>query len=415
MAKSNYMKKKSIKDISIKGKNFIVRVDFNVPLDEKGNLMDDTRMTEAMPTIKHLLDNGAARIVLCSHLGRPKGEMVEKYSLKHIIKRLEELIDAPIVFAKNCIGKEAKDKIQNAKPGEIVLLENLRFHEEEEKNDKAFAKILASYADIYVNDAFGTAHRAHASTAGITKYLPAVAGLLLEKELSIMGEALEAPKRPFVVVLGGAKVTDKIGVIKNLIYKADKVLIGGAMSFAFDVAQGYDIGKSLFDEVGLEYAKEALDLAKLENAELMLPVDYVVADEFKNDANTIKVVKRGEIGPDFMGLDIGPESAKMFAKEVENANTVIWNGPMGAFEMNNYCKGTLEIAKAMAECKGVTIVGGGDSAAAIDHLGFTDCVTHVSTGGGASLDLLEGRDLVAVEALNDKETFEQYSIFVEEH
>lgn len=415
MANSNYMKKKSIKDISIKGKNFIVRVDFNVPLDEKGSLMDDTRMREAMPTVKYLLDNGAARIVLCSHLGRPKGERVEKYSLKHIIKRLEELIDAPIVFAKDCIGKEAKDKIQNAKPGEIVLLENLRFHEEEEKNDEAFAKILASYADIYVNDAFGTAHRAHASTAGITKYLPAVAGLLLEKELSIMGEALEAPKRPFVVVLGGAKVTDKIGVIKNLIYKADKVLIGGAMSFAFDVAQGYDIGKSLFDEVGLEYAKEALNLAKRENAELMLPVDYVVADEFKNDANTIKVVNRGEIGPDFMGLDIGPETAKMFAKEVENANTVIWNGPMGAFEMSNYCKGTLEIAKAMAECKGVTIVGGGDSAAAIDHLGFTDCVTHVSTGGGASLDLLEGRELVAVEALNDKETFKQYSIFVEEH
>lgn len=411
MANRSYMKKKSIRDIEINGHSFIVRVDFNVPLDEKGNLMDDTRMTEAMPTIKYLLDNGARKIILCSHLGRPKGERNEKYSLKHIVKRLEELAGVPIVFANDCIGKEANEAVKNAKQGEIVLLENLRFHEAEEQNDRAFAKILASYADIYVNDAFGTAHRKHASTVGITEYLPSVAGLLLEKELSIMGQALEAPQRPFVVVLGGAKVADKIGVIKNLINKADKIIIGGAMSFAFDVAQGFNIGKSLFDDVGLEYARETLELAAKKNVKLLLPVDYVVADEFKNDAKSIKIVDRGEIGPDYMGLDIGPKSAQLFAKEVENAKTVIWNGPMGAFEMENFCKGTLAVAKALAKCTGTTIVGGGDSAAAIDLLGFTDFVTHVSTGGGASLKFLEGKPLVGVEALLDKESFIQYSLF----
>ncbi len=414
MASKGYMKKKSIRDVIVKGNDFIVRVDFNVPLDENGNLTDDTRITEAMPTIRYLLDEGANKIVLCSHLGRPKGERKEKYSLKHIIKRLEELVGVPVLFANNCIGSEAKRIVESAQPGEIVLLENLRFHEDEEKNDKEFAKILASYADVYVNDAFGTAHRAHASTVGITEYLPSVAGLLLEKELCILGEALESPKKPFVVILGGAKVTDKIGVIKHLITKADKVLIGGAMAFAFDVAEGYEIGKSLFDEVGLEYAKGALKLAKEKNVQLMLPVDYVVADEFKNGANCIKVVNRGEIDADFMGLDIGPKTAKMFADEIINANTVIWNGPMGAFEMENFSHGTLEVAKALAKCKGTTIVGGGDSAAAIDHLGYTDCVTHVSTGGGASLDLLEGKMLVAVEALEDKEPFKQYSLFTED-
>lgn len=394
------MNKKTIKDISVSGKKVLVRVDFNVPLDENKNITDETRITAALPTIKYLLENGAA-VILCSHLGRPKGEFNMKYSLAPVAARLKELFPGKVTFAEDVIGQSAQAAVENIKSGDIVLLENLRFHAEEEKNDAGFAKKLASYADIYVNDAFGTAHRAHASTAGVADYLPAVAGFLIGKELDIMGKALENPERPFVAILGGKKVSDKIGVINNLLEKVDTLIIGGAMAFTFFKAMGLEIGKSLLEEEKVELAKNLIEKAKEKGVKLLLPVDTIVADKFGEDANT-QNVPREEIPADWEGLDIGEKTRELFAEEVKSAKTVIWNGPMGVFEIEKFAGGTKAVAAALAQCEGTTIIGGGDSAAAVEQLGYADKMSHISTGGGASLEFLEGLELPGVAALNDK-------------
>ncbi len=394
------MNKKTVKDIDVKGKKVLVRVDFNVPLDENKNITDETRINAALPTIKYLLDNGAA-VILCSHLGRPKGEFNMKYSLAPVAARLKELFPGKVTFATDVIGDSAKAAVAAVKPGEIVLLENLRFHAEEEKNDPEFAKKLASYADIYVNDAFGTAHRAHASTAGVADYLPAVAGFLIGKELDIMGKALENPERPFVAILGGKKVSDKIGVINNLLDKVDTLIIGGAMAYTFFKAMGLETGKSLVEEDKIDLAKSLIEKAEKKGVKMLLPVDTIVADKFGEDANT-ENVDRDKIPEDMEGLDIGLKTRELFASEIKNAKTVIWNGPMGVFEIEKFAGGTKAVAAAMAECKGITIIGGGDSAAAVEQLGYADKMTHISTGGGASLEFLEGLELPGVAALNDK-------------
>lgn len=394
------MNKKTVKDIDVKGKKVLVRVDFNVPLDENKNITDETRINAALPTIKYLLDNGAA-VILCSHLGRPKGEFNMKYSLAPVAARLKELFPGKVTFATDVIGDSAKAAVAAVKPGEIVLLENLRFHAEEEKNDPEFAKKLASYADIYVNDAFGTAHRAHASTAGVADYLPAVAGFLIGKELDIMGKALENPERPFVAILGGKKVSDKIGVINNLLDKVDTLIIGGAMAYTFFKAMGLETGKSLVEEDKVDLAKSLIEKAEKKGVKMLLPVDTIVADKFGEDANT-ENVDRDKIPADMEGLDIGLKTRELFASEIKNAKTVIWNGPMGVFEIEKFAGGTKAVAAAMAECKGITIIGGGDSAAAVEQLGYADKMTHISTGGGASLEFLEGLELPGVAALNDK-------------
>ena len=394
------MNKKTVKDIDVKGKKVLVRVDFNVPLDENKNITDETRINAALPTIKYLLDNGAA-VILCSHLGRPKGEFNMKYSLAPVAARLKELFPGKVTFATDVIGDSAKAAVAAVKPGEIVLLENIRFHAEEEKNDPEFAKKLASYADIYVNDAFGTAHRAHASTAGVADYLPAVAGFLIGKELDIMGKALENPERPFVAILGGKKVSDKIGVINNLLDKVDTLIIGGAMAYTFYKAMGLETGKSLVEEDKVDLAKSLIEKAEKKGVKMLLPVDTIVADKFGEDANT-ENVDRDKIPADMEGLDIGLKTRELFASEIKNAKTVIWNGPMGVFEIEKFAGGTKAVAAAMAECKGVTIIGGGDSAAAVEQLGYADKMTHISTGGGASLEFLEGLELPGVAALNDK-------------
>lgn len=394
------MNKKTVKDIDVKGKKVLVRVDFNVPLDENKNITDETRINAALPTIKYLLDNGAA-VILCSHLGRPKGEFNMKYSLAPVAARLKELFPGKVTFATDVIGDSAKATVAAVKPGEIVLLENLRFHAEEEKNDPEFAKKLASYADIYVNDAFGTAHRAHASTAGVADYLPAVAGFLIGKELDIMGKALENPERPFVAILGGKKVSDKIGVINNLLDKVDTLIIGGAMAYTFFKAMGLETGKSLVEEDKIDLAKSLIEKAEKKGVKMLLPVDTIVADKFGEDANT-ENVDRDKIPEDMEGLDIGLKTRELFASEIKNAKTVIWNGPMGVFEIEKFAGGTKAVAATMAECKGITIIGGGDSAAAVEQLGYADKMTHISTGGGASLEFLEGLELPGVAALNDK-------------
>lgn len=394
------MNKKTVKDIDVKGKKVLVRVDFNVPLDENKNITDETRINAALPTIKYLLDNGAA-VILCSHLGRPKGEFNMKYSLAPVAARLKELFPGKVTFATDVIGDSAKAAVAAVKPGEIVLLENLRFHAEEEKNDPEFAKKLASYADIYVNDAFGTAHRAHASTAGVADYLPAVAGFLIGKELDIMGKALENPERPFVAILGGKKVSDKIGVINNLLDKVDTLIIGGAMAYTFFKAMGLETGKSLVEEDKVDLAKSLIEKAEKKGVKMLLPVDTIVADKFGEDAKT-ENVDRDKIPEDMEGLDIGLKTRELFASEIKNAKTVIWNGPMGVFEIEKFAGGTKAVAAAMAECKGITIIGGGDSAAAVEQLGYADKMTHISTGGGASLEFLEGLELPGVAALNDK-------------
>lgn len=394
------MNKKTVKDIDVKGKKVLVRVDFNVPLDENKNITDETRINAALPTIKYLLDNGAA-VILCSHLGRPKGEFNMKYSLAPVAARLKELFPGKVTFATDVIGDSAKATVAAVKPGEIVLLENLRFHAEEEKNDPEFAKKLASYADIYVNDAFGTAHRAHASTAGVADYLPAVAGFLIGKELDIMGKALENPERPFVAILGGKKVSDKIGVINNLLDKVDTLIIGGAMAYTFFKAMGLETGKSLVEEDKIDLAKSLIEKAEKKGVKMLLPVDTIVADKFGEDANT-ENVDRDKIPEDMEGLDIGLKTRELFASEIKNAKTVIWNGPMGVFEIEKFAGGTKAVAAAMAECKGITIIGGGDSAAAVEQLGYADKMSHISTGGGASLEFLEGLELPGVAALNDK-------------
>lgn len=393
--------KKTVKDVDVRSKRVLVRVDYNVPLDANGNVSDDKRITASLPTINYLLEQGA-RIILCSHLGRPKGEVKKEFSLAPVAKRLKELLpNVNIYFASDCIGEEAQQKAAALKDGEILLLENLRFHKEEEKNDPEFAKKLASLAEIYVNDAFGTVHRAHASTAGVAAYLPAVAGFLIGKELSIMGGALENPERPFVAILGGAKVADKIGVITNLLNKCDTLLIGGGMAYTFFKAMGYEIGDSLLDAESIDLAKQLMETAKEKGVKLLLPVDTVVAKAFAADAEHMTVASNA-IPAGWQGLDIGEKTRELFAAEIKNAKTVIWNGPMGVFEFPEFAKGTEAVAKACAECGGTTIIGGGDSASAVKKLGYADKMTHISTGGGASLEFLEGKVLPGVAALNDK-------------
>ena len=392
--------KKTVKDVDVRSKRVLVRVDYNVPLDANGNVSDDKRITASLPTINYLLEQGA-RIILCSHLGRPKGEVKKEFSLAPVAKRLKELLpNVNIYFASDCIGEEAQQKAAALKDGEILLLENLRFHKEEEKNDPEFAKKLASLAEIYVSDAFGTVHRAHASTAGVAAYLPAVAGFLIGKELSIMGGALENPERPFVAILGGAKVADKIGVITNLLNKCDTLLIGGGMAYTFFKAMGYEIGDSLLDAESIDLAKQLMETAKQKGVKLLLPVDTVVAKAFAADAEHMTVASNA-IPAGWQGLDIGEKTRELFAAEIKNAKTVIWNGPMGVFEFPEFAKGTEAVAKACAECGGTTIIGGGDSASAVKKLGYADKMTHISTGGGASLEYLEGKELPGIAVIQN--------------
>ena len=394
--------KKTLKDFDFKGKKVLVRCDFNVPMDENQNITDDIRIRSSIPTIEYLVDNGA-RVILMSHLGRPKGEANPKYSLLPVANRLSELLGKQVVFAKDdmVVSENVKEKIDKLGDGDVALLENTRYRKEEEKNEESFSKELASLGDIYVNDAFGTSHRAHASNVGVSAHLPSAVGFLVEKEISIMGKALDDPVRPFVAILGGAKVSDKIGVIDNLIEKVDSILIGGGMAYTFLKAQGYEIGQSLLEEDKMDLALELVEKAKDKNVKLLLPVDIVIAREFKNDTE-IKVVDIDSIPEDMMGLDIGPETLKLFTEEINKAKTVIWNGPSGVFEMENFSKGTYGIAKALVESDAITIVGGGDSASAVEKAGYADQITHVSTGGGASLELLEGKILPGIAAISDK-------------
>ena len=430
--------KKTIEDVEVKGKKVIARCDFNVPMKD-GVITDDKRIVGAMPTIKYLVDNGAA-VILCSHMGRPhnifneklkldkkekkkiearpeeeqaaataaalekaKGD-IKKLSLAPVAKRISELLGKEVIMAKDVIGPDATAKAAALQPGEVMLLENVRFHSEEEANDEAFAKKLASMADVYVNDAFGTAHRAHATTAGIAQYcpeMPAVCGYLIQKEISVMGGALTEPKRPFVAILGGAKVSDKIAVIENLISKVDTLIIGGGMAYTFFKAKGMNIGTSICEDDKVELANELLAKAKANGVNFLLPIDNIIADKYDENADH-KAVNSTEIPSDWMGLDIGPKTTEMFAKAVADAATVVWNGPMGVSEWANFANGTRGVAKALAESKAITIIGGGDSAAAVETLGFADQITHVSTGGGASLEFLEGKSLPGIACLNDK-------------
>ena len=430
--------KKTIEDISVSGKKVLARCDFNVPMKD-GVITDDKRIVGAMPTIKYLVDNGAA-VILCSHMGRPhnifneklkldkkekkkiealpeeereaataaalekaKGD-ITKLSLAPIAKRISELLGKEVIMATDVIGPDATAKAAALQPGEVMLLENVRFHSEEEANDEEFAKKLAAMADVYVNDAFGTAHRAHATTAGIAQYcpeMPAVCGYLIQKEISVMGGALTEPKRPFVAILGGAKVSDKIAVIENLIAKVDTLIIGGGMAYTFFKAQGMNIGTSICEDDKLELAKELLNKAKANGVNFLLPIDNVIADRYDENADH-KAVNSTEIPSDWMGLDIGPKTTEMYAKAVADAATVVWNGPMGVSEWANFANGTRGVAKALADSNAITIIGGGDSAAAVETLGFADQITHVSTGGGASLEFLEGKSLPGIACLNDK-------------
>jgi len=394
------LNKMTIEDVQVKGKKVLVRCDFNVPLDADKNITDETRINAALPTIKYLLDNGAA-VILCSHLGRPKGEFNMKYSLAPVAKRLSEKLGFEVKLAKDVIGPDAKKLAAEVKPGQAILLENVRFHAEEEKNDPAFAKELASMAELYVSDAFGTVHRAHASTAGVADYLPAVAGYLIGKELTFLGNAVENPVRPFVAILGGAKVKDKIGVITNLLEKVDTLIIGGGMAYTFSKAMGGEIGNSLLDEERVGLAKEMMETAKAKGVKLLLPVDTVIANDFDNPTE-IKTVEAGKIPEGWQGLDIGPKTIELFSDAVKAAKTVVWNGPMGVFEKPEFAKGTLAIATAMAESDATTIIGGGDSAAAVTQMGLAPKMSHISTGGGASLEFLEGKELPGVACLKDK-------------
>ena len=392
--------KKNVEDIDVAGKKVIVRCDFNVPQDETGKITDDKRIVAALPTIKYLLGQNAA-VILCSHLGRPKGEFKMKYSLAPVAERLSELLGQEVKLAKDVIGEDAKAMAAALQPGQAMLLENVRFHKEEEKNDPAFAKELASMAEVYVNDAFGTAHRAHATTAGLADYLPAVCGYLINKEISIMGKALANPARPFVAILGGAKVSDKIGVINNLIEKCDTIIIGGGMAYTFSKAQGGEIGTSLCEEDKLELANDLIKKAQDKGVKLLLPIDTVCADKFAADATPV-VHEAGKIPAGLMGLDIGPKTIELFSEAVKDAGTVVWNGPMGVFEFDAFAVGTKAVAKAIAESNAISIIGGGDSAAAVEKLGYADKMTHISTGGGASLEFLEGLELPGIACLNDK-------------
>jgi len=397
------MKKLSIDKVDLKNKRVLVRVDFNVPLDENLQITDDIRITSSLPTINKIIkEDGKA--ILMSHLGRPKGKVNLKYSLKPAAERLSKLLGKEVILSPDCIGEVVKSLVNKMNSGDVLMLENLRFHEEEEKNDEAFAKKLSELGDVYVNDAFGSAHRAHASTEGITKFVKTcVSGYLMQKELDYLGTAIANPQRPFAAVLGGAKISGKIDVISNLLGKVDKLLIGGGMAFTFLKAQGKEIGKSLLEVEKIVLAKEVLEKAKNSNVKFLLPVDFIVADEFKNESPSM-VVKADAIPSDKMGLDIGPETIKLFKQELENSKTIVWNGPMGVFEMDNFAKGTFAIAQVLADVtskNAVTIIGGGDSAAAISKAGLDNKVSHVSTGGGASLEFLEGKVLPGVDALTN--------------
>lgn len=389
------MSKMSIRDLDLKGKRVLMRVDFNVPQNEKLEITDDTRIRAALPTIKYAVDNGATKIILMSHLGRPKG-VTENLRLDPVAKRLEKLLGVPVKKLNDCVGPEMEKQVKESKE-KVILLENLRFHAEEEKNDPEFSKSLAKLGDIYINDAFGTAHRAHASTEGVAKYLPSAAGFLLEKEIKYLGQLLQNPEKPFVAILGGAKVSDKVAVIKNFVGKVDKILIGGGMAYTFLKAQGLNVGNSKLEKDSVPTADSLL---KDKRVKIVLPVDHVVADKIDASAN-IKTVGK-DIPDNWIGLDIGPESIELFKKELSDAKTVVWNGPLGLFEMEPFMKGTKEIAQYLVGLKAVTVIGGGDTAAAITELGLEGKMTHVSTGGGASLEFLEGIELPGIAALKDK-------------
>ena len=397
------MNKLSIDKVELKNKKVLVRVDFNVPLDEKLNVTNDIRIVESLPTIKKIIDSGG-KAILMSHLGRPKGERKPEFSLEPAAKRLSKLLGKEVKLAPDCIGSETEKLVSEMKAGDVVLLENLRFHKQEEKNDPDFAKQLSKLGDIYINDAFGSAHRAHASTEGVTKYIKTcAAGYLMQKELDYLGSALANPKRPYCAILGGAKISGKIDVINNLLDKVDTLIVGGGMAFTFFKAQGKEIGKSLLEEEKLDLAKQLLDKVKSGKIKFLLPIDVVVAGEFKNDSPS-KIVSIDQIPADKMGLDIGPESIKLFSDELMKSKTIVWNGPMGVFEMDNFAKGTFAIAEVLAKATSsgaVTVIGGGDSAAAISKAGLDKKVSHVSTGGGASLEFLEGKVLPGVAALTD--------------
>ena len=393
--------KKTIMDVDVAGKKILLRCDFNVPQDKETHaITSDKRIVASLPTIRYLLERGAA-VIACSHLGKPKGQWKDSLTLRPVAERLSQLLGQEVIFAQDIVGEDAKAKAAALQGGQIMLLENLRFDPREEKNDPEFARELASMAELYVSDAFGTVHRAHASTAGVAAFLPAVSGLLVAKELEIMGKALDDPKRPFVAVLGGAKVSDKIGVINNLLEKADTIIIGGGMAYTFAKAQGGSIGKSLCENDKLDYALEMIEKAKKNGVTLLLPTDTVAADSFSNDAKRM-VVSTMNIPDDYEGMDIGPDTAKTFCDAVRGAGTVVWNGPMGVFEFENFAAGTRAMAQALADSGAVTIVGGGDSAAAVEQMGFADKITHISTGGGASLEFLEGLELPGVACLLDK-------------
>jgi len=391
--------KMTVEDLDLTGKKALVRCDFNVPLAD-GAITDDTRITAALPTIEYLLDHGAA-VILCSHLGRPKNGFEAKYSLAPVAKRLGELLGRPVALAADVVGDDARAKAAALRPGEVLLLENVRFEAGETKNDPALSERFASLADVFVNDAFGTAHRAHCSTAGVAAHLPAVSGFLIKKELQFLGAALHNPARPFVAILGGAKVSDKIGVINSLLDKADAVLVGGGMAYTFFKAQGLSIGSSICEEEKLDVARSLLEKAKKNGVRLLLPVDNVVADRFAADA-AVRVVPTDAIPDGWMGVDIGPETRRLFAGAIADAETVVWNGPMGVFEMEPFAEGTRAVARAMAESGAVTVIGGGDSAAAVAQLGFEEQMSHISTGGGASLEFLEGLELPGIACLNEK-------------
>ncbi len=392
--------KKTVTQVDVKGKKVLLRCDFNVPQDKKtGAITDDKRIRAALPTVQYLLENGAA-VIACSHLGKPKGEWKESLSLAPVAKRLSELLEKEVLFAADIVGEDAKAKAAALQPGELLLLENLRFDPREEKNDPTFAKELADMAELYVSDAFGTVHRAHASTAGVAAYLPAVSGFLIGKELEIMGKALENPVRPFVSILGGAKVSDKIPVIENLLTKADTIIIGGGMAYTFLKAMGYSVGTSLLEEDKVGFAKDMLKKASEKGVVIVLPVDTMVADKFDADAASM-VVDSQAIPDGWMGLDIGGATMNLFETAIKTAGTVVWNGPMGVFEFDKFAEGTRAVARAVAESGAVSIVGGGDSAAAVEQLGFADKITHISTGGGASLEFLEGKELPGVACLLD--------------
>ncbi|MDR1002316.1 MAG: phosphoglycerate kinase [Oscillospiraceae bacterium] len=397
----DYLNKKSVEDIDVSGKRVLVRCDFNVPFDAEGNITDTKRIDEALKTIKYLLDNGA-KVILCSHLGRPKGEFNMKYSLAPVAEYLSKVLGFEVKIAEDVVGESAKALASSVEAGKAVMIENVRFCKEEEKNDPEFSKQLASLAEVYVNDAFGTAHRAHASTAGVADYLPAVCGYLIQKEIKVMGTALADPKRPFVAILGGAKVSDKIGVIKNLLEKVDTIIIGGGMAYTFMKALGYSIGSSICEDDKIELAKDMMAEAQAKGVNFVIPTDNRVANAFAPDAES-KIVDSDKIPSGWQGLDIGPVTEGKFTEAIKGAGTVVWNGPMGVSEWEAFASGTIAVAKAVAESGAISIIGGGDSAAAVEKLGYADKMTHISTGGGASLEFLEGLVLPGIACLNDKD------------